>query len=483
MEVTAYSIPDYTSVEVETDLEPDFEPDFEITEIIPEAADATVEQDAPTQDTAADTPDVPLDDTPANIRNFLPDSAIHPRIASMLRQPPVRGTQPSNVQKDTVAKPGHGTYHAPTAPCPVCASNNMQNCAVAKPPVNTDHTSPNYDNSRNGKDIDAIIIHHTGADDIQSTFNEFENPYSEVSAHYVIDKDGTIYQIVGDEKRAWHAGPGGIPGNPGDVNNRSIGIEVVNAGDGKTPFTDEQYAALSQLTAYLQQQYQVPDENILGHRDVSSVGKPDPADNFDWDRFKAGVSAYLGPLDGVSLEDAAKLGQEAGNKTTDAASKAALAHDGTPELAESLNNLNGSIEMVEKINAVIKTRGGCMTDAEFAYLKAYYGATSPDTEVINHVVCRFSPISQDPDSKAVTFEGPTSTFGTQYANGLLNLSAGAEEPGRDRGGYNGLPQSVRDSLNRDGLYYPNTSGVRELLKYADPDVVGGAEFIKHLAKR
>jgi len=175
---------------------------------------------------------------------------------------------------------------------------------VSKPPVVTSHQSPNY-NSRNGTPIDAVIIHHTASDNCSGTLSWFKNPSSQVSAHYVIDKDGTIYQMVGDEKRAWHAGAGSIPGSPGDVNSRSIGIEIVNKGDGKTPFTDAQYAALSQLTAYLKQEYNIPQKNILGHRDVSSAGKVDPADNFDWNRLWSGIQAAEGtqpPSTGKPLE-------------------------------------------------------------------------------------------------------------------------------------------------------------------------------------
>jgi peptidoglycan hydrolase-like protein with peptidoglycan-binding domain/LysM repeat protein len=159
---------------------------------------------------------------------------------------------------------------------------------VPKPPVNTSHQSPNY-NSRNGTTIDSIIIHHTASDNCSGTISWVKNPSAQASSHYVIDKDGTIHQMVGDEKRAWHAGQAEIPGSPGDVNSRSLGIEIVNAGDGKTPFTDAQYASLSQLTAHLQQEYNIPQQNILGHKDVAPGRKTDPAENFDWNRLWEGM--------------------------------------------------------------------------------------------------------------------------------------------------------------------------------------------------
>ncbi|MFY0576753.1 N-acetylmuramoyl-L-alanine amidase [Cystobacter fuscus] len=112
-----------------------------------------------------------------------------------------------------------------------------------------------------------------------------------VSAHYMLDRDGKIYQLVGDEKRARHAGKGELHGVPTDVNGRSIGIEIVNDGSGKTPFTDAQYKSLTQLVGYLKQEYKVPANNILGHKDVAvpKGRKSDPAENFDWNRLRAGL--------------------------------------------------------------------------------------------------------------------------------------------------------------------------------------------------
>ena len=106
------------------------------------------------------------------------------------------------------------------------------------------------------------------------------NPKSEVSAHYMVDRDGKIYQLVNDQKRAWHAGKGELHGVPTDVNGRSIGIEIVNDGSGKTPFTDAQYKSLTQLVGYLKQEYKVPMNNILGHKDVAvpKGRKGDPAE-------------------------------------------------------------------------------------------------------------------------------------------------------------------------------------------------------------
>ncbi|MDY7225052.1 peptidoglycan recognition protein family protein [Hyalangium rubrum] len=162
---------------------------------------------------------------------------------------------------------------------------------VFKKPAVINAPSPNQD-SRNGADIDTIVLHHTGTNNGAGDLAHMRNANSKVSAHYMLDTDGKIYQLVGDEKRAWHAGKGELHGVPTDVNGRSIGIEIVNDGSGKTPFTDAQYKALTQLVGYLKQEHKVPAENILGHKDVAvpKGRKSDPAANFDWNRLRKGIA-------------------------------------------------------------------------------------------------------------------------------------------------------------------------------------------------
>ncbi|MDY7229873.1 peptidoglycan recognition protein family protein [Hyalangium rubrum] len=159
-----------------------------------------------------------------------------------------------------------------------------------KPPV-ISAPSPNY-NERGGKDIDSIVLHHTASNNGAGDLSWMRNPKSQVSAHYMVDRDGKIYQLVNDQKRAWHAGQGELNGVPTDVNGRSIGIEIVNDGSGKTPFTEAQMKSLTQLTGYLKQQYNVPMKNIVGHADVAVPRgrKNDPAPNFDWNRLRKGIS-------------------------------------------------------------------------------------------------------------------------------------------------------------------------------------------------
>lgn len=162
--------------------------------------------------------------------------------------------------------------------------------AIEKPPVNKQYSSPNY-NSRSGKDIDVIVLHHTGSNNFRGGLSTLTTPNGQksVSAHYLLAKDGTIYQLVDDKYRAYHAGESALHGVPTDVNARSIGIEIVSDG---TPgsYTEAQYKALEKLVPYLMQEYKVPLDNLLGHKDVAiPKGRKDDPANFDFARIRNAV--------------------------------------------------------------------------------------------------------------------------------------------------------------------------------------------------
>lgn len=156
--------------------------------------------------------------------------------------------------------------------------------------------SPNFnDRPRGPADIDTIVLHHTASGGTaQDTARYFQDPSADVSSHYVVGKDGTIVQSVPDGKRAWHAGESSFKGRD-DVNDFSIGIEIVNLGDGRDPYPDAQYEALADLVAWLMKTYGVPMDRITGHRDVALPRgrKSDPSDNFDRDRLRSMVQARL----------------------------------------------------------------------------------------------------------------------------------------------------------------------------------------------
>ncbi|MNR86908.1 1,6-anhydro-N-acetylmuramyl-L-alanine amidase AmpD [compost metagenome] len=165
---------------------------------------------------------------------------------------------------------------------------------VAKPRV-ISMPSPNYNNRPAGTDIDTIVLHHTASGGTAQNIGKFfQNPAAQVSAHYTVGKDGAIVQSVPDSKRSWHAGTSAFKGK-NDVNDFSIGIEIVNLGNGSDPYTAAQYDALIDLVAYLVQAHGVPMDRITGHKDIALPRgrKNDPSANFDWGRVRRGVEAKI----------------------------------------------------------------------------------------------------------------------------------------------------------------------------------------------
>ena len=127
-----------------------------------------------------------------------------------------------------------------------------------------------------------VIIHHTAQDSCGQTLKTFTLQRTQVSAHYVICKDGTIHHMLNDYLRAWHAGVGKW-GNDADINSSSIGIELDN--NGFEFFPDAQMKSLLQLLASLKKTYNIPTANFIGHADIAPGRKVDPSRNFPWERL------------------------------------------------------------------------------------------------------------------------------------------------------------------------------------------------------
>jgi len=124
-----------------------------------------------------------------------------------------------------------------------------------------------------------VIIHHTAQNACDSTLRTFTLPRTQVSAHYVICKDGTIHHMLNDYLRAWHAGNSKW-GNVTDVNSISIGIEIDN--NGFEPFTDAQINSLLQVLKKLKKENNIPAANFIGHSDIAPKRKVDPNKYFPW---------------------------------------------------------------------------------------------------------------------------------------------------------------------------------------------------------
>lgn len=124
-----------------------------------------------------------------------------------------------------------------------------------------------------------VIIHHTAQDSVKQTLRTFTLERTSVSSHYVIAKDGTIYQMLNDYFRAWHAGAGKW-GSNSDINSSSLGIELDN--NGSEPFPEVQINSLLRLLDTLKEKYNIPVENFLGHADIAPIRKTDPSVFFPW---------------------------------------------------------------------------------------------------------------------------------------------------------------------------------------------------------
>src|SRR5258705_9724909 len=110
-----------------------------------------------------------------------------------------------------------------------------------------DHPSPNCDERPAGTVIDTIVIHATVLDNMREVIEHFSSSQSRVSSHYTIDRDGTIVSHVPEAARAWHAGVSRMKDGRANVNDFSIGIELVNRNDGIDPFPQPQIQALRDL--------------------------------------------------------------------------------------------------------------------------------------------------------------------------------------------------------------------------------------------
>ena len=144
--------------------------------------------------------------------------------------------------------------------------------------------SPNSEDRPPATQITAIVLHATGTSTGQEAINTFLNPDSKRSSHFLIDRNGAVIEVVPPERRAFHAGRSTL-GGVSDLNNFSVGIELVGRNDGQ-PYSQAQYAATSDLIGRLRMHYSIPDGRIVSHAAVALPPgrKTDPV-GFDFDRL------------------------------------------------------------------------------------------------------------------------------------------------------------------------------------------------------
>lgn len=176
--------------------------------------------------------------------------------------------------------------------------------------------------------VEAIIYHYTAGSTAEGAISHLTNPTSQVSAHFVVDRDGVCYQLASLEDRTWHAGSATSALFDGkfkgwQVNARTIGIEVVNLGpllkkpDGGfypvatpnklyrgeiavapfrgfqfwQPYTVEQIEAVKDLTTTITREYPIllqdPERRLIGHYHVDPSRKTDPGPTFNFKAIRA----------------------------------------------------------------------------------------------------------------------------------------------------------------------------------------------------
>ncbi|HUX79981.1 MAG TPA: N-acetylmuramoyl-L-alanine amidase, partial [Alphaproteobacteria bacterium] len=142
--------------------------------------------------------------------------------------------------------------------------------------------------------INTILIHYTDMPTAKEALAWLSNPQSKVSSHYLIDEMGQVYQLVEEDKRAWHAGEGYWQGCT-DLNSCSIGIELANPGHshGYIPFPEAQIDALLRLCVDIRTRWDILDSRILGHSDIAPRRKQDPGHLFPWETLaRAGLGLW-----------------------------------------------------------------------------------------------------------------------------------------------------------------------------------------------
>ena len=158
--------------------------------------------------------------------------------------------------------------------------------------------SPNRDARPAGTTVDLLVVHgislppgEFGGDGIARLFTNRLDALAhpsyagiatlEVSAHFLIRRDGALVQFVGCLDRAWHAGASAWKGRE-RCNDFSVGIEL--EGTDTIPYAPAQYTMLARLIRALRRRY--PIAEIVGHSDVAPGRKTDPGPAFDWARLR-----------------------------------------------------------------------------------------------------------------------------------------------------------------------------------------------------
>lgn len=172
---------------------------------------------------------------------------------------------------------------------------------MIKPPIQ--RPSPNHDERT--LPISLLVLHYTGMESGEAALERLTDADAKVSAHYLVEEDGRVLQLVEEDRRAWHAGVGEWNGIT-NVNSASIGIEIVNGGhnvpndDGSLPeFPDAQIDAVIALSKGILSRHAIAPRGVIGHSDLAPARKDDPGEAFPWSRLAGeGIGVWPGEGNG-----------------------------------------------------------------------------------------------------------------------------------------------------------------------------------------
>lgn len=151
--------------------------------------------------------------------------------------------------------------------------------------------SPHF--SRRNKHPTMVVIHGDAGETDAGTVSWIQDPASNVSYHYLVGRDGTVYQFVREQDKAWHAGVSKWHGREVGSSVNAISVGVCFANDGEEDYREVQYLTGAELVANIISDWGINANDVVGHYEVSPGRKTDPWEHFDWRRFMSEIAEQL----------------------------------------------------------------------------------------------------------------------------------------------------------------------------------------------